>query len=230
MKPQLLILHGALGAKKQFSELAILLSSKFEVYCLEFDGHGTLSGYSGELTISHFVSQTAATLRALGWTKPFVFGYSMGGYVALKLEAEHAGTFASILTLGTKFNWNPESAAQEARMLNPEKILEKIPAFGLYLASLHGDEEWKALMVKTGKMMLEMGNHPPITEEVLNKVSIPVTCLRGSKDVMVNAEETQWAVNSLQQAESIEMEEWPHPIDKVPVQQLTDFISGHFQG
>lgn len=228
MKPQLLILHGALGAKKQFSELAILLSSKFEVHCLEFDGHGTLSDYSGELSIAHFALQTETTLKALGWIKPLVFGYSMGGYVALKLEAEHQGTFSSILTLGTKFNWNPESAAQEARMLNPEKIMEKIPAFGSYLASLHGDEEWKTLMKKTADMMLEMGNHPPITEGVLSKVALSVTCLRGSKDAMVSNEETQWAVNAIPKATYVEMEEWPHPIDKVPTQPLVEYIKSHF--
>ncbi len=224
MKPQLLILHGALGAKKQFSELALLLRPQFEVHCLEFDGHGTLSEYSGEFTINHFVSQTNATLRALGWEKPLVFGYSMGGYVALKLEADHPGTFERIITLGTKFNWTPESAAQEARMLNPEKILEKIPAFGLYLASLHNEPTWKALMVKTADMMIEMGNHPSVTEEVLSKVSIPVLCLRGSKDVMVNTEETMWAVNALPNSSFGEMDEWQHPIDKIPTNELAEVL------
>ena len=224
MKPQLLILHGALGAKKQFTSIVDLLKPNFDVYCLEFDGHGTLSEYSGEFSIDHFASQTNATLKALGWEKPLVFGYSMGGYVALKLEAEHSETFERIITLGTKFNWTPESAAQEARMLNPEKIQEKIPAFGLYLASLHGEPEWKSLMVKTGEMMLEMGNHPPVTEEVLAKVSIPVLCLRGSKDVMVNAEETMWAVNALPNSSFGEMDEWQHPIDKIPTNELAEVL------
>ena|SRR6218665_30550 len=224
MKPHLLILHGALGAKKQFSELAILLSSQFEVRCLEFDGHGTLGDYNGDFSINHFASQTNATLKALGWEKPLVFGYSMGGYVALKLEATHLGTFDSIITLGTKFNWTPESATQEVRMLNPEKIVEKIPAFGLYLASLHGENEWKSLMLKTADMMIEMGNHPPITEEVLANVSPKVTCLRGSKDVMVNAEETLWAVNSLPNAIYEEVPEWQHPIDKIPTKELVELL------
>jgi pimeloyl-ACP methyl ester carboxylesterase len=224
MKPHLLILHGALGAKKQFTEIAKLLDAHFEVHTLEFDGHGTLSDYAGDLTIDHFASQAHATLRALGWEKPLVFGYSMGGYVALKLESEHPGTFSSILTLGTKFNWTPESAEQESRMLNPEKIQEKIPAFGLYLASLHGDPEWKILMGKTAQMMVKMGNHPPITEAVLAKVSTKTVCLRGSKDVMVNEEETRWAVNALPNAEFQEMAEWQHPIDKVPANELVEVI------
>lgn len=224
MKPHLLLLHGALGAKKQFSELTKLLSPHFEVYVLEFDGHGTLSNYSGEFSINHFALQTKATLRALGWEKPLVFGYSMGGYVAVKLESDQPGTFSSILTLGTKFNWTPESAAQEARMLNPEKIEEKIPAFGVYLASLHGETEWKTLMKRTAEMMTEMGNHPPVTEEVLSRVSPKTVCLRGGKDVMVSQEETLWAVNALQNAAYEEIDEWPHPIDKIPANRLSDLI------
>jgi len=224
MKPQLLILHGALGAKKQFTPIVELLKAHFEVYCLEFDGHGTLSEYSGTFSIDHFVSQTAATLKALGWEKPMVFGYSMGGYVALKLEAEHPGTFERIVTLGTKFNWTPETAAQEARMLNPEKILEKIPAFGLYLASLHNEQQWKSLMVKTAEMMLEMGNHPPVTEEILAKVFTNVFCLRGEKDAMVTTEETVWAVNALPDSRFEEIAEWQHPIDKIPVNELIEVL------
>jgi len=109
-------------------------------------------------------------------------------------------------------------------MLNPEKIEEKIPAFGVYLASLHGNPEWKILMGKTAQMMVKMGNHPPITEEVLSKVSPNVVCLRGSKDVMVNEEETRWAVNALPNAQFEEKAEWQHPIDKVPANELVQVI------
>lgn len=222
MKKQLLILHGALGAKAQFKELISALSETYEVYSLDFDGHGRNDAFTGSYSIDHFAEQTSATLRALGWEKPLVFGYSMGGYVALKLEALHPGTFEKIITLGTKFDWSPESAAQEARMLDPEKMQEKIASFVVYLKSLHGDDHWKSVVERTAEMMLKMGSNPPVNEDVLNKITVPVVCLRGGNDQMVNEAETLWAVNALQNGVYVEVPEWKHPIDRVPVGELVE--------
>jgi len=216
----LLILHGALGAKSQFTELRKSLMDIYNVHCLEFEGHGAYDNYSKEFSIEGFAAQTHATLRALGWEKPLAFGYSMGGYVALKLESAHPGTFEKVVTLGTKFNWNPEGAQEEARMLNVEKIEEKVPAFAYYLKTLHGENEWRSVVARTAEMMIGMGINPPITEETLSGISIPVHCIRGEKDAMVTEEETLWAVNSLQHATYEQVEGWLHPIDRVPTDEL----------
>ncbi len=216
----LLILHGALGAKSQFNALRESLENQYNIHCLEFEGHGKYDNYTGSYSIEGFADQTRATLRALGWEKPLVFGYSMGGYVALKLESMHPGTFEKVVTLGTKFNWNPEGAQQEARMLNVEKIEEKVPAFALYLQSLHGETEWKSVVARTADMMISMGVNPPITAEVLSGISLPVHCMRGEKDVMVTEEETLWAVNALQHASYEQVEGWLHPIDRIPTEEL----------
>ena len=47
-------------------------------------------------------------------------GHSMGGYVALKLALKRPELVDRIITLGTKFNWTPEVAAKEVKMLNPD--------------------------------------------------------------------------------------------------------------
>jgi len=81
---------------------------------------------------------------------------------------------------------------------------------------------------RTADMMLEMGNRPPITEEVLAKVQIPVTCLRGEKDAMVNHDETLWAAKYLINSKSEEIPGWLHPIDKIPTNELVEQIENHF--
>ncbi|MES2798713.1 MAG: alpha/beta hydrolase [Bacteroidota bacterium] len=225
MKPQLLILHGALGAKKQFLPLQSSLSDAFDVKIIEFDGHGAGSNFDGEFSISHFAEQTQQFLNEVGWKRPLVFGYSMGGYVALKLEADHHGIFASIVTLGTKFDWTIESAQKETRMLNHEKIAEKVPSFASYLASLHGDNHWRILMEKTAKMMLDMGENPPITETVLAKISIPVSCLLGSEDLMVTEVETKWAQAAIANAIFEKIEGWAHPIQSIPENELATVLA-----
>jgi esterase/lipase len=219
---QLLLLHGALGAGQQLTTLAAELATAFEVAICEFEGHGATPS-NNPFTIEQFTSNIQDKLLELGWIKPLVFGYSMGGYVALKLESEHPETFEQICTLGTKFSWNESSALHESKLLNPDIIQEKVPKYAFYLQQLHG-ENWKTVLTKTANMMLEMGKNPPLTTDILAQVAINVHFLRGQKDVMVQLEETNWAANAVMSGKVTEIAEWQHPIDRVPLDELVATI------
>lgn len=215
---QLLLLHGALGAGQQLNALKDQLSSAYQVAICEFEGHGVTAS-SASFSIQQFVTNTHALLNQLDWKQPLVFGYSMGGYVALKMESEQPGTFEQIVTLGTKFNWNEASAIKESKMLNPAVILEKVPKYANYLEQLHG-ENWQNVLTKTASMMLEMGQNPPLTHDALARIAIDVHFMRGEKDVMVDLDETRWAANGVQHGKVIEIPEWQHPIDRIPTNEL----------
>lgn len=219
----LIILHGALGAKSQFDGLASLLQNSFNVHLMEFDGHGSLAG-SGPFRIDLFAAQLEEFIAERNLSNPLVFGYSMGGYVALYLACKRIISFEKLLTLGTKFDWNPESALAESRQLNADKIEEKVPAFAAYLKSLHGDSNWRMVLEETAKMMLEMGNEPPLKPEMLVPISFPVICARGSADAMVSEAETSPYAQALSKGIYQEIEGWKHPIDRIPVPELADFL------
>lgn len=216
----LIILHGALGAKTQFKEIAEQLKSHFAVHSFDFDGHGAKSNTNGEYSIERFAQNLQDYMQENEIHQPLIFGYSMGGYVALKLESQHPGSFEKLVTLGTKFDWTPESAEKESKMLNGEKIEEKVPSFAAYLKSLHGEDQWKDVLGKTAKMMLNLGNEPALTNGDFTKIAIPVQLLRGSKDVMVSEEETGKVQEQLPHAAYQEIGDWQHPINLVPSEEL----------
>ena len=86
---KLLLLHGALGTKKQFNPIKKILAKKFEIYDFDFDGHGATElkeGFSIEL-FSENVSQFLLENKI---EKINIFGYSMGGYVALHAAIRNA--------------------------------------------------------------------------------------------------------------------------------------------
>ncbi|MFB0925641.1 MAG: alpha/beta hydrolase, partial [Vicingaceae bacterium] len=113
----LLLLHGAIGAKDQLEPLKKILSKKFNVYSFSFSGHGCFGSFQ-EFNIKQFTEDTLSFISTNNLKEVFIFGYSMGGYVALNLAKEHPDKVAQIITLGTKFKWNPEIAAKEVKMLN----------------------------------------------------------------------------------------------------------------
>lgn len=216
----LIILHGALGAQSQFEQLTAQLADHFNVYTLDFEGHGTKSGAEIGFSIEHFTQNLKEFMDQHEIRKPLVFGYSMGGYVALKLESRYPGSFEKVVTLGTKFDWNPESAEKEAKMLNPEKIEEKVPAFAAYLKSLHGENEWKTVLQRTAAMMVELGNKPTLKPYDFHHIQTPVQLLRGEKDVMVTQKETANVQELLANSTYNEIAEWQHPINLVPSKEL----------
>ena len=64
MKPTLLLLHGALGSKNQFSTIEVELSKTFQVYSLNFEGHGGRNS-THEFDMERFADNVAEKLQTL---------------------------------------------------------------------------------------------------------------------------------------------------------------------
>ena len=87
MKSDLLLLHGALGSKEEFSTLQQELSNNFNVHTLNFEGHGDLKSDT-DFSISLFTDNVTQYLQSKRITSINIFGFSMGGYVALNLAIQ----------------------------------------------------------------------------------------------------------------------------------------------
>jgi pimeloyl-ACP methyl ester carboxylesterase len=225
--PHLILLHGALCAAAQLESLQALLQEDFQVHLFDFPGHGTASE-ADDFSIAGF----AAALRdhIVGIAEPVsIFGYSMGGYVALYAARHFDLHIQRIITLGTKFDWQPETATKEAARLNPEKMLEKVPAFAAQLAAVHGETNWKAVVQNTATMMLQMGEQPPLKNDDYARISTKVHLLLGEADNMVSHEETKHVCGMLPNAAMKTLPDTKHPIDAVDqhmlAQQLKDILS-----
>ena len=165
-----LLLHGALGSSSQLEPLKQKLEARGkEVFMLNFSGHSGVPS-RGSFGIEIFADDVLTFIDKQNLNRVDIFGYSMGGYVAVWLALKHPERVGKIITLGTKFDWSPESAEQEVRKLNAEKIQEKVPAFARILEHRHAPNDWKELLSKTRDMMLSLGNQPLLTEENLKTI------------------------------------------------------------
>jgi esterase/lipase len=222
-KKNLLLLHGALGSKKQFESLRELLYNEFNIYDLNFEGHGGRLS-DKEFSIDLFANNTLEFIQEIGMERTNIFGYSMGGYVALKLAIEHSNLIERIITLGTKFNWTKEIAEKEIRMLDPVKVEEKVPSFAKQLEKLHYPCDWKEIMNKTSRMMIDMGNGNKLSEDNLKQISNQTLIGLGELDNMVTVEESKNASNLLPNGELRIIEGFKHPIELIPTDRLANLI------
>jgi pimeloyl-ACP methyl ester carboxylesterase len=220
MKP-LLLLHGALGSASQLEPLRIsLANSDRPVYSMNFSGH------SGRPFLPHGFGMACFIDDVLTFTKEHnldhvdIFGYSMGGYVALMLALLHPENVRSVVTLGTKFDWSPESAEREVKKMNPKKIEEKVPAFARLLQQRHTPQDWRELMQKTAAMMTDLGASPLLTGSNLRAIKQPITIGLGDQDDMADRAFSEQVANWLPAGKFRLLEDTPHPIEKVELQKL----------
>ena len=214
MKPPLLLLHGALGAAYQFEKFRGELENVFDVYQFDFTGHGKEPAYEGKFSIELFRENVLSFITKKKIESVNIFGYSMGGFVALYLALQHPEKVAKIATLATKFDWTPQVAASEIKFLDSQKIKEKVPAFAKHLHQLHG-EKWEMLMKQTADLLLQLGDNNPLTFQELAKIKIKVLIALGDRDKMVTLEETQAAQKSISNSTFHLFRDTPHPWEQV---------------
>ncbi len=222
-KPTILLLHGALGSAASFDGILPLLEGKFDAYSFDFSGHGK-DKYSGALSMSRFGVDILRFMDDHSLEKAAVFGYSMGGYAAVQLAAERPGRITSIVSLGTKWEWNPTQAARETAMLNADTLLEKVPKFAAVLEQTHAGQGWRPLLTRTVELLTALGAEGGFGHERTTRVNIPVRILLGAGDKMVSVKESERMAASLPKGSFRLLPDVPHQIEKVNPAVIVDEI------
>jgi pimeloyl-ACP methyl ester carboxylesterase len=220
----LIILHGAIGHKGQFEQLAAQLSDTFTVHTLNFSGHGGEAFPDGDFSISRFADEVNAYMEKNGIDKAAFFGYSMGGYVALYHAKQYPHKVSAIVTLATKFHWDEPTAAKECQMLDADKIETKVPAFATTLRETHAPNDWKEVLNRTKIMLQGLGAENALKPEDYTTINTPVRLLLGDRDKMVSLEETVAVYKSLPNAQMAMLPGTPHPIEQVSLAFLPFLI------
>ncbi len=228
---KILLLHGAIGAKEQLIKLAGKLSGNFEIHTLNFSGHGGREIPSEPFSMDMFARDIISYLDDNKINEINIFGYSMGGYAALHTALNYPGRIGKIFTLATKFEWTTEIVRREVKMLDAQKIKEKVPKFAEELAGRHGEDKWEIVLAKTREMMLELGklgdSHGGYQLE-LDKISNEVLIGIGDRDKMVSIEETVTAYKKMPNSQLLVMPGTPHPLEQVNIDRLSGDIGRFF--
>jgi pimeloyl-ACP methyl ester carboxylesterase len=212
----LYLLHGALGAADQLLPLERSLAATHDVRRMELAGHGTTPLGDRPFTIESFAAQLLERLDADGVERADVFGYSMGGYVALVLALQHTDRVRRIVTLGTKFEWTPEVAAREAGRLDAAKIRTKVPQFAEQLEERHAlAGGWEQNLSSTASLLADLGDRPRLTGNSFARLSTSVCIGVGDRDVTVSVEESARVSRQLGAGSLMVLPNTPHPLDQV---------------
>jgi pimeloyl-ACP methyl ester carboxylesterase len=223
MQP-LLLLHGAIGAADQLEPLAKALSDQYQVYAINFSGHGNQPFADEPFSMQLFANDVLRFMEQNGLEKISIFGYSMGGYVGMYLAKHHAEKIDKVITLATKFHWDAETAEKETQMLDPAKIETKVPAFAQALEKRHAGKDWKEVIAKTADMLKSLGADNTLKTDDYKNIQAQCLVLLGDRDKMVGLDETLAVYKMLPNAAMGMLPDTPHPIEQVDIDTLLFFI------
>lgn len=220
----IILLHGAIGAKDQLEPLGKELTQQgFQVLSFNFSGHGKMP-FQKNFGIEQFATELEQFIATHKLEKPNVFGYSMGGYVSLYLAYKQPTRLGNIITLGTKFEWTPEIAQKETKMLDAKTILEKVPKFAEDLKTRHGND-WELLLSKTAEMMLSLGTNNALALNNYAAIENKILIGLADKDTMVSLAETSAVYKQLKNGAMYMLPNTKHPIETVNVGLLSKIIT-----
>jgi pimeloyl-ACP methyl ester carboxylesterase len=173
----LILLHGALGWATVYPALA---RNRRQI-AVELQGHGHTADIDRPLTIEHMADDVAALLKHLKIEQADVFGYSMGGNVALALAIRHPGLVDRVVINGSYFGKIEE--AYEPETFNQFKSMpaDFAPAMlkGPYDKVAPDPQQWPVLVAKVKKMGLEWKG---FTREQMKSIQARVLITLGDHD------------------------------------------------
>ncbi len=122
----LVLLHGAFGTAEGWTAVLPTLAKSHQVIVVELQGHGRTGDIDRPLSFGQMAEDTAALLQQLKIPRTDVFGYSMGGAVAVALAIKHPDLVRKLAILGagtgaTKDTYDPESYKQ-FKSMTPENF------------------------------------------------------------------------------------------------------------
>jgi pimeloyl-ACP methyl ester carboxylesterase len=178
----LVLLHGAYMTIDAMGAVIPGLAGIRRVIAVELQGHGRTADVDRPLSYEQMADDTAALLRHLSVRRADVFGYSMGGGVALQVAVRHPEVVRKLVVA---------SASYTSEGMHPE-LLEMIPsitpeAFAgspieeAYLRTAPNPDDFPTLVAKLKRLDMEPFAWPP---EDIRGIVAPTLLIVGDSDAI----------------------------------------------
>lgn len=141
--PPLVVLHGALGSTGlETDRLVRFWERRFRVLAVDLRGHGASSPLASPPTWAECVDDVARVTAALAVDRFRLFGFSMGGGVALAAASYLGERVERLAVHGVNVRWTAEEV--EAMVGPMRDVAASFPFWATRLQETHG-ERWPAL-------------------------------------------------------------------------------------
>ena len=223
--PPLVVLHGALGSTAlETDRLVAVWEKSFSVLALDLSGHGQSTGDVRQPTWSTYTDDVTAAIEHLDLRDARVFGFSMGGGVALAAAARHPDRISRVAAHATNVQWE---AGHVDRMVPPMRAALASPGsrWATRLAETHG-ERWRGLVDDLVRFTRTLPDDW-ISDDTLRRVSQPTLVSAGDADRYFEVDHAVHLRATLPDARLWILPGLDHPIQGVDVATFGHQVASH---
>lgn len=169
--PPVLLLHGAAGCTQlETAPLLRRLELHYRILAVDFSGHGA-STDDVEFSADRFADNARAVLDAKGIEHVDVFGFSMGGYMALHFAQQHPDRVRRLAIHGTNIDWDGERVEAMQGRMDAEAIQQNRPDLATDLDALHTD--WPTLFGRMQDFVATLPAHSDDMHRIASALDHP---------------------------------------------------------
>ena len=152
----LVLLHGGFMTVEAMGEIVPRLAATRQVIAVELQGHGHTADIERALRYEWMADDIAALIGHLGLERADLFGYSLGGGVALQTAIRHPEVVRKLALASTAFRhdgWYPESLAGMAAI--SVETFAGTPIYDGYLKTSPRPDAWPEVIAKMRSLLGE---------------------------------------------------------------------------
>jgi pimeloyl-ACP methyl ester carboxylesterase len=178
----LILLHGGLGTVEMFKDILPSFTKCRRVIGVDLQAHGRTADIDRPLSFELMADDIAGMIRLLGFEQADIFGYSLGGGVALQTAIRHSQVVRKLVLVSAPYKrdgWYPEVLIGMSQM-GPEaaKPMKQSPIYEAYARLAPRREDWPLLLAKLGQLLRQ----PYDWSEEVNKIHAPTLIVIGDAD------------------------------------------------
>jgi 2-hydroxy-6-oxonona-2,4-dienedioate hydrolase len=201
-KPTLIAMHGITGHAEAYVRNLKALSEHFDVWAIDFIGHGYSDKPDHPLEIRHYIDQLLGFMEAIGAEKAYLTGESLGGWVTAQFAIDYpekverillntmGGTMANPVVMERLYTLSME-AAKEPSWERVKTRLEWLMADRAMVTddlirtrqAIFQQPDWlKACRANMALQDVETRKRNMLTDEALGQIKAPALVLWTTKD------------------------------------------------
>ena len=147
-----ILLHGGFGNTEMFMPARAELAKNYKVIAVDLQGHGRTADIDRPIVPDSMANDIAALIKELNLGKTHIVGYSLGGFVALRLAIQHPDVLQKVVIVSFPFKrkgWFPDLLVQQDQMgAASADALKQSPLYESYLKLAPKPEDWTKLVTK----------------------------------------------------------------------------------
>jgi pimeloyl-ACP methyl ester carboxylesterase len=188
LRHTVVILHGANACGAEMEPLAAALRPYADVVAPDLPGHGGRE-MPERFTIEDSARDVLDFIAREKLERPFLLGYSLGGYVALHVARHAPERVRGVCTLAMKHVFDAPTVQRWVHLADPVTLHGKAWRVA-ELELAHRGRDWEAVTLANARLFRELGTHPALTPEDFAAIRVPVLVISSDRDQLVPWEET----------------------------------------